>query len=96
MHIARVIWLSEIEDKLAEKHNVTVDEVEDILFGKHETRFVSKGHRANEDVYSATGQTTGGRYLIVFFIVKKKREALILSARDMDSKERKRYGKHKN
>lgn len=96
MHITRVIWLSEIEDKLAEKHKVTVDEVEDILFGKHQTRFVSKGHRANEDVYSATGQTVNGRYLIVFFIVKKKREALILSARDMDSKERKRYGKRKN
>lgn len=96
MHITRVIWLSEIEDKLAEKHNVTVDEVEDILFGTHQTRFVSKGHRANEDVYSATGQTAGGRYLIVFFIIKKKREALILSARDMDSKERKRYGKRKN
>lgn len=37
------------------------------------------------------GQTESGRYLIVFFIYKSTREALILSARDMDKKERRQY-----
>ena len=37
------------------------------------------------------GQTDAGRYLIVFFIQKEKNLALILSARDMDQKERRRY-----
>jgi uncharacterized DUF497 family protein len=41
--------------------------------------------------YSAWGQTDAGRYLIVFFIHKSANTALILSARDMDDKERQRY-----
>ncbi|KPA09458.1 hypothetical protein MHK_010340, partial [Candidatus Magnetomorum sp. HK-1] len=44
-------------------------------------------------VYSAWGQTDSGRYVLVIFIYKYKNLALILSARDMDKKERKRYGR---
>jgi uncharacterized DUF497 family protein len=44
-------------------------------------------------VYSARGQTSAGRYLTVLFIYKKTQEALIMTARDMDAKERKNYGK---
>ena len=36
-------------------------------------------------------QTDAGRYLIVFFIYKPANIALILTARDMDKKERNRY-----
>ena len=43
--------------------------------------------------YIVLGQTNAGRYLAVLFIYKKTREALVLSARDMASKERKQYGK---
>jgi uncharacterized DUF497 family protein len=32
-------------------------------------------------------------HLVVFFIYKLSRVALVLSARDMDDKERKRYGR---
>jgi hypothetical protein len=39
----------------------------------------------------ALGQTEAGRYLTVFFIHKKTKEVLILSARDMAEKERKMY-----
>lgn len=35
----------------------------------------------------------GGRYLIVFFVHKRSRHALILSAREMTDSERKRYAK---
>ena len=42
-----------------------------------------------EDLYAALGRTESGRYLIVFFIYKLSGEAFILSARDMDDKERK-------
>jgi len=37
------------------------------------------------------GRTEAGRYLAVFFIHKRTGAALILSARDMDRKERKIY-----
>ena len=45
------------------------------------------------DVHRALGQTDAGRYLVVFYIHKLTREALILSARDMDHKERRSYGR---
>jgi len=45
------------------------------------------------NVYVAFGQTDGGRYLVVFFILKKNRQALILSARDMTRAERRKYAK---
>ncbi|MCI0581245.1 MAG: BrnT family toxin, partial [Chloroflexi bacterium] len=56
-------------------------------------RFVEKGLRPGEDVYSASGSTYAGRYLIVFFILKPGNRALVISARDMDRKERKRHGR---
>ena len=58
---------------------------------KPDLRFVEKGHYTGENVYSAMSQTDNGRYLIVFFIHKKNKRALILSARDMTKNERKRY-----
>jgi uncharacterized DUF497 family protein len=93
MNIEGVIWLRTIVDKLAFKHHVETDEVEEVFGGKPKFRFVEKGEREGEDVYMALGQTGAGRYLTVLFIYKKTKEALILSARDMADKERKMYGR---
>jgi uncharacterized DUF497 family protein len=91
MYIDDFIWLPDILDKLIVKHHVTQDEAEEIFFNQPRYRFVEKGHRTGENIYAAGGQTDAGRYLIVFFIYKSNGIALILSARDMDKKERKRY-----
>ena len=56
-------------------------------------RFIEKGHRFGENVYAALCQSDGGRYLIVCFVYKKDRSALILSARDMTVGERRGYEK---
>jgi uncharacterized DUF497 family protein len=93
MKIDGVIWFKDIEDKLASKHHVETHEVEAVLGGKPKIRFVEKGEREGEDVYMALGKTGAGRYLAVLFIYKQNKRALILSARDMASKERKQYGK---
>ncbi len=93
MKIDGVIWLRNIVDKLAWKHQVDQDEVEEVLDNQPKIRFAKKGERKGEDVYMALGQTDAGRYLTVLFIYKKTKEALILSARDMSNKERKQYGK---
>ena len=93
MSIEGIIWINQIVDKLAFKHQIETNEVEEIFTGKPKFRFVEKGERKNEDVYMALGQTEGGRYLIVLFIYKQSREALILSARDMEKRERKMYGR---
>ncbi|MCP4662021.1 MAG: BrnT family toxin [bacterium] len=93
MYIDDFIWLPNIVDKLAAKHQLTQDEVEEVFFNRPRFLFVEQGHRPGEDVYAATGQTDAGRYLSVFFIHKPANTALIVSARDMDRKERKRYGR---
>lgn len=88
MKITGTIWLRDVVDKLAIKHHVEPDEVEQILRNEPKYRFVEKGDREGEDVYMALGQTDGGRYLTILFIHKLDGLALILSARDMADKER--------
>ena len=91
MRIEEIIWLDAIVDKLAVKHGVDIEEVEEVLNNKPQFRYVEKGKRTGENVYMASGQTDGGRYLTVLFIHKSNNDALILSARDMSGWERKRY-----
>ena len=91
MRINEIIWLDAIVDKLASKHSVEIEEVEEVLNNKPRFRFIEKGKRIGEDVYMALGQTDAGRYLTVLFIHKLNSNALILSARDMARWERKLY-----
>jgi len=71
LNISGIIWLREIVEKINRKHRVEQEEVREILRGSSHFRFVEKGHQRGENVYSAMGQTSAGRYLIVFFIHKK-------------------------
>jgi uncharacterized DUF497 family protein len=87
------IWYRNIVDKLLWKHNVSHEEVEELFENRPRFKLIEKGKIKNENLYSARGQTNAGRYLAVLFIYKKTKEALIVTARDMDSKERKNYGK---
>lgn len=91
MYIDDFIWLPDVIAKLAVKHRVTEEEVEEVFFDRPRYRFVESGRRSGDDIYAVSGQTEAGRYLIVFFVKKRDNRALILSARDMDEKERRRY-----
>jgi uncharacterized protein len=93
MKIVGFIWLEEIVEKLAAKHQVLSEEVEQVFNNQPGIKRMNKGHFRGEDVYRALGQTDAGRYLVVFFIHKLTHEALILSARDIDDKERKSYAR---
>jgi len=87
LDIYEVIWRNRFIEKLAAKHNVSTDEVEDVLFGSPFVRFWEKGEIAGEDLYLDYGQTDAGRYLVVFFIRKPQSTALPISARDMTNSE---------
>ena len=91
MEIIGFIWLHDIIEKLEQKHHVQQYEVREVFTNRPQLHFVEKGHRLGENVYAAFGQTTAGRYLIVFFIYKKDKRAFILSARNMTHAERRRY-----
>lgn len=93
MRISGIIWLQKIVDKLARKHHVSQDEVEEIFLHAPQYRFIERGKIEGEDVYSAYGRTEAGRYMTVIFIRKFGNRALIISARDMTKTERKQYEK---
>lgn len=69
-------------------------EAEEVLLNRPQIRFAEKGYTDGDDVYAAFGKTFAGRFLSVFFIYKLVQKlAIIISARDMSTKERKTYGR---
>ena len=73
---------------------MTVREVRQVLLNQPRIRFVENGNLPGENVYAAFGQTYGGRYLAVFFVFKPNlATAILISARDMEPTERRRYGR---
>ncbi len=93
MKVTGVIWLTQIVEKLNWKHNLVPEEVEQVLASKPQYRLLESGRIDGENVYAAYGRTEAGRYITVIFIRKEQGLALIISARDMDQKERKQYGR---
>jgi uncharacterized DUF497 family protein len=93
VRIREIIWLPEIIEKLEWKHQVFPYEVREALNNKPRIFFRETGHVEGEHLYEALSRTNAGRYLAVFFIRKPPDKALIISAREMDQKERRRYGK---
>jgi len=90
MRIDGFIWLPDIVEKLAVKHHVTEDEVEEVFFRRPLFRCVEHGHCEGEDVYSAREDRRWKVHDRVL-IYKPDHLALIVSAQDMDAKERRRY-----
>jgi hypothetical protein len=93
MNITGYIWQEDVVDKLAWKHQVEVEEVIEVFDYNPRIERLERGHRPGEDLYIASGQTAAGRYLVIFFIHKRNGQALIVTARDMTRKERRRYGR---
>ena len=88
MRLYEIIWKDEMVNKLASKHQVMPEEVEQVLFSRPHTRYAEHGRVAGEDLHVAYGRTEAGRYLIVFFLHKAQHGALPISARDMTCSER--------
>ena len=96
MRIKEVVIPFEIEQKLIWKHNVRDYEVEEVINEHPLIKFAAKGNVQDEDLYRASGQTEAGRYLVVFFLMKMNGQALVISARDMNDRERKSYEKKRH
>lgn len=94
MWIYEILWKEEYVDKLEWKHDIRTMEVEQILFSSPLIRRVERGRVRGEDLYTAYGQTNGGRYLIVFFVLKAGDVAMPISARNMTPTERRLYERH--
>jgi uncharacterized DUF497 family protein len=91
LNINGLVWYEKIIEKLERKHNVSQYEVREVFANSPMFRYVENGLQPNENVYAGLGQANGGRYIIIFFIYKINKHALIMSARDMTQSERKKY-----
>ena len=85
MEIRTLVWDRKTLDKLDGKHNVSKDEVEQVLFDNppHIRRW--------KNVYHAYGETFAGRYLFVVFANLGRGKAKIITAREMTQSERRLY-----
>lgn len=68
-------------------------EVEEVVSGNYRIFKRESGKVEGEDLYNVLGRTRAGRYLSVFFIKKLGNKVLIITARDMNQRERRRYEK---
>jgi uncharacterized DUF497 family protein len=73
-----------------EKHRVSAPECEQVFFNKPLIAGSDKKHSKQEARYFALGQTDIGRLLFVVFTVRNNL-IRVISARDMNRKERKVY-----
>lgn len=85
MQITRLEWYGENVLHIA-RHQVTPEEVEEICFGG--SPFIERGRGG---LYYLTGQTRAGRYLFVVIRLLGHGDAKVITARDMDGKEQRRY-----
>ncbi len=77
-----------ILEKIEVKHGLQWEEVEEVFEGKMRIFRTHRRDQYGESRYLALGRTKAGRYLTVFFIGVPPDQAKVLTARDMDEKER--------
>ncbi len=75
--IIEIIWLDSIIEKI----------------NKPKFRRGPKGNYVKDNIYYAFGRTDGQRLMFIVFIFKRNNEALIISAREMDDKEKLMFSK---
>ena len=61
VNVHEMLWIETIVEKLAIKHQVSIEEVEYVLKGRPLCRKIESGKVEGEHVYSAMGQTSTGR-----------------------------------
>ena len=88
MRIEELVWTKENEDHIAE-HHVTPQEVEELFF--EDVPYFRRG--PGENLYHVYGRSGAGRYLFVVVIDLGAGKGWVVTARDMDKKERRLYQK---
>lgn len=78
----------EVLEKIETKHGVSWNEIEELFQGKIKLYRTHRGDQYGESRYLALGRSRGGRYLAVFFVGIPPDQAKVITARDMDQKEK--------
>ncbi len=85
MEIHRFKWDEDNIEHIL-NHGVTPEEIEEIAF--EGVPYIRKGREGKRYLY---GKTIGGRYLFVVYMFVGKGEVRVITARDMDAKEKRLY-----
>ena len=85
MRIRDVEWPAGIEEKVERKHGLSRDEVESAAFDKG-----SHIKRAGADRYILLGRSSDGAYVTLIYVYDRG-VARVISARRMDTRERRIY-----
>lgn len=80
-------------DKNWERHRVAFWEAEEAFFNQPTVVAFDPGHSESEDRYYCLGKTDAGRLLYVVFTLRGQL-IRVISARDMNKKERRIYRRH--
>ena len=82
---------ADIVDKIESIHAVQWYEAGQIFANKPRFTLVTASDQYGEPRYAAWGQTDGGRYLVVLFVPVEGQEAKVITAREMNDSERRRF-----
>ena len=93
MRIDEFIWPEDRIEHIA-RHGVTPEEVEEVCFGKSWVRRVRA--EGENPVYYVLGQTEAGRHLFCVVIRFSDGNGYPVTAREMTTKEKRRYRKWKD
>ncbi len=86
-----LIWTQTVVDKIWQKHHVTPEEVEEAIC---DNKPIS--HKGSSNSYCVYGQAVSGRYLFIVLAKKGKgARCKVITARDMQDKEKQYYEKHR-
>jgi uncharacterized protein len=86
-------WDKYNSEKIRQKHTVTSVECEQVFFNLPVIAGDDKKHSVTENRFYVLGQTDSGRLLFLVFTVRKDK-LRVISARDMNKKERRVYQVH--
>lgn len=88
MEIQTFYW-DEINIAHIARHNIVPEEIENVAFD--DDPYIRK----YSNLRYLYGQTVGGRYLFVVYVLRSKAVAYVVTSRNMDEREQKLYNKNR-
>lgn len=86
-----LIWSQSVIDKIWQRHYVTPEEVEEVIFNDEPIC-----HKGTSNSYCVYGQAMSGRYLFIVLGKRNRRaQYKVITARGMQDKEKRYYKKHR-
>lgn len=86
MHFGYLHWKNHLLEKILEKHGVTREEVEEVIY-----EYDPEVRKSGKNRYLICGQSYGGRYLLIVLEEESKGVFVPLTARDMTKSEKRAF-----